>query len=405
MALTFGAQAQIFDRYARSINKAEKKAVKAIQGGADFVLDPIETVPKERHSRLSIAAQTNWGKEYLLPPALEQRLRTECRYKVTVKVADTGSPDHAALKAGQLPGANYTSAASAADAHGHSTHVLGIIAAQELGIARALAEKGLLEHKAVKILADNGSGQFAWVQTAIAAERADDKARLDAGGFVVWNGSFGGGTAIIEACDAEIKKSTDLGVVFCFAAGNTGQAGVNYPGCGKYSIATASLDQGLARSSYSTTGPEVWAAMPGRNINSTYKGNSWAVLSGTSMATPFLTAATAVAFSKWGPKLGARGLDGVRSYIAWCAKDLGAPGRDAEYGWGVELIAHILDRDPSETPGLPTDPPPPPPPGGNKSITPLTVALKGQYKVFWDNLSGAAAGASEARTFKRGGRG
>jgi len=178
--------------------------------------------------------------------------------------------------------------------------------------------------------------------------------------------------------------------------------GVNYPGCGKYSIACASLDQNQTRSSYSTMGPEVWAAMPGRNINSTYKGG-WAQLSGTSMATPFLTAATTIAYSKWGAKLGK--VDRVKAYLAWCAKDLGPMGKDSEYGWGIDLISNILDRDPSQTPGLPNDPPPPPPPPAQgMSINPLPVALKNQYKVFWSNAV-AGASVSEAKTFKTGGKG
>jgi len=261
-----------------------------------------------------------------------------------------------------------------------------------------------LTHKAVKILADNGSGSFTWVQTAIASERADDVARLAKGEFVVWNGSFGGGTSLVSGVETELEKSTKAGVVFVFAAGNTGAVGVQYPGNGKYSIATASADQNLARSSFSTTGPEVWSIMPGRNINSTYKGNTWASLSGTSMASPFNTAAVAIGFSKWGNKMG--DLARIRAYLAWCAKDLGAPGKDNEFGWGIELIQNILDRDPANTPGLPTDPPPPPPPPtpGLKSITPLNVTLKMPVKVYWDNVS-AALPTSEGRTFKTAGRG
>lgn len=397
------AEAQIFNRYKRQLNNAGEKNADLLKGGADFVLDPIETVPEKTSKRPAISAQTNWGKDYLLPPALAQRLRDECTYKVTVKVADTGMPAHAALRQGQIQGSNYTSAASVADLQGHSTHVSGIIAGDEVGICDALVDKGLLSHKAVKILADNGSGSFDWVKNAVAAERADDKARIERGEFVVWNGSFGGGTGLIEGVEAELQKSTAIGAVFCFAAGNTGQAGVNYPGSGKYSIACASLDQGLSRSSYSTTGPEVWAAMPGRGINSTYLNNTWAMLSGTSMATPFLAAATAVGFSKWGAKMG--DLARVRAYIAWCCKDLGAIGKDNEYGYGVELIQNVLDRDPSQTPGIVPPPPPPPPadPGGY-SVTPLTVTLAKEYAVLWDNLSPSAA-ASEAKTFKTGGRG
>jgi len=143
---------------------------------------------------------------------------------------------------------------------------VGIVAADELGLCDVLVDKGLLKHKAVKILSNTGSGSFDWVKNAIAAERSDDLAIKQSGGFVVWNGSFGGGSSLIDNVEAELKKSTEAGIFFCFAAGNTGQVGVNYPGNGKYSIACASLDQSGVRSSYSTMGPEVWAAMPGRKF-------------------------------------------------------------------------------------------------------------------------------------------
>lgn len=398
------ADAQIFNAHKRALNNAEKRAQDALKGGADFVLDPIEQVPVGKTSRLTIAAQTNWGKDYLLTAALQERIRNECKFPVTVKVYDTGQSEHFALKQGQIPGRNYTTDASVNDGNGHGTHVAGIVAGDEIGLCDLLVDKGLLKHKAVKILSDGGSGSFDWVKNAVAGERSEDLAIIQGGGFVVCNGSFGGGTALVPNVEAELQKSTDAGVVFLFAAGNTGTSGVNYPGNGKYSIACASLDQNLSRSSYSTMGVEVWAAMPGRNINSTYKGNTWASLSGTSMATPFLTAATAVAYSKWGSKI--KNLATLRAYLAWCAKDLGTAGRDPETGFGVDLISNILDRDPANTPGLPSDPPPPPPPPvvGGQAITPLPVTLKNEYKILWSNVSASVA-ITEARPFKTGGRG
>lgn len=398
------ADAQILDRYKRNLNSAEKRASKELQGGADFVLDPIETVPRNVDRHLAISAQTNWGKELLLPDALRQRMAAECTYKVTVKVADTGQPDHVSLRQGQLAGKNYTTDQTLGDGNGHSTHVLGIIAGDEIGVLDALVDKGLVRQKAVKILTDAGSGSFDWFKNAVAAERAEDAAILNRGEFVVWNGSFGGGTGRVASVETELQKSTSIGVVFCFAAGNTGGAGVNYPGNGAYSIACASLDQTGGRSSYSTTGPEVWAAMPGRNINSTYKGNTWATLSGTSMATPFLTAAVAVGFSKWGNKMG--DLQRVRSYIAWCSKDITPVGKDDATGWGINLIQNILDRDPGQTPGLPDNPPPPPPPPGDGmlGLSPITISLAAEFPVLWSNV-GAATPVTEARTFKTAGRG
>lgn len=406
MLFTISANAQIFQSpYKRALKSAEQSNAKAIKNGWDIVLDPIEQVPTEVKKRTaSMAAQTNWGKDLLLDATLRARLASECKYKVTVKVADTGHPDHPDLRQGQLPPSNYTTDANANDGHGHSTHVLGIIAADgSLGVLDALIDKGLVSHKAVKILSNTGSGSFSWVANCYATERADDKARIDRGEFVVYNGSFGGGTGLVQEVEAEIKKSADLGVVFLFAAGNTGGAGVNYPGNGKLSIACASLDQGLARSSYSTTGPEVWAGMPGRNINSTWKQGGYALLSGTSMATPFLTAATAIGFSKWGSRMG--NTERVRAYLAWCCRDLPPTGKDNETGWGLALISNILDKDPGLTPGLPTDPPPPPPAPGLKGFDPLTLELSKEVVVNWTHYGGSAASETQAKTFKTAGPG
>ncbi len=398
------ANAQIFNAHKRALNNAEKRAQDALKGGADFVLDPIEQVPVGKTSRLTIAAQTNWGKDYLLTAALQERIRNECKYQVTVKIYDTGQADHFALKQGQIQGRNYTTDANVKDGNGHGTHVAGIVAGDEIGVCDLLVDKGLLKHKAVKILSDGGSGSFDWVKNAVAGERGEDQAIIAGGGFVVCNGSFGGGTALVPSVETELQKSTEAGVFFLFAGGNTGTSGVNYPGNGKYSIAVSSLDKNLTRSSYSSYGNEIWISMPGRGITSTYKGDSWSDLSGSSMAAPFGTGAVAIALSKWGPKI--KNLATLRAYLAWCAKDLGAAGRDSETGWGVDLIQNILDRDPVNTPGIPNDPPPPPPPPvvGGQAITPLPVTLKNEYKILWNNVSADVA-IAEARSFKTGGRG
>jgi len=382
------ADAQVFNRYKRHLKQAAKEVAKDT---SDIVLDPIESVPSKKNGFTAEAA-TNWGVQYLLPADLRQRLVNECTNKVTIKVYDTaGKSDHASLKQGQLPGSNYTTSTRIDDLQGHGTHCAGIIAADELGLCDALVDKGLVRWKPVKILGDNGSGSFDWVKTAIAAERADDRNRIAAGEFVVCSGSFGGGTGIIENVDKEIQASTDFGVIFIFAAGNSGTAGVGYPGCGKYSIACGSLDQGITRSSFSSTGVEVWAGMPGRNINSTYLNNTFATLSGTSMATPFLSGACAIALSKWGGRLA--NYQVMKNYLAWCCQDLGAKGKDNETGWGIELIKNILDRNPIDAPdmgnpGNPGNPDPGNPPTREKRM--LTFDIAGPLDVYWSIVEGSS---------------
>jgi len=395
-ALSFHAvDAQIFETYKGKLKRLERKLEKDT---SDIVLDPIEQIPQGGVTRFSInAEQTNWGSTLLRPQAVVERIKNECKKKVTIKVADTGYKwDHVDLTEGQLPGANYTTDQIAVDGNGHSTHCAGIIAARGFGLAWPLVQNGLLSLKPVQILTAGGSGSFEWFRTAVLSERADDLKRIQAGEAVVWSGSFGGGTSLINDVEVELKKSTDAGVLFVFAAGNTGVTGVNYPGRSPYGIAVGSLDNTLGVSSYSTRGQEVFIGAPGRGINSTYKGNTYAVLSGTSMATPAEAAILAIALSKWGTQyLGS--VSATKAYLAWCASDLPPTGKDDNTGYGLDYIVSVLDKDPAKTPGV-VNPPPPPP---VHSLRYLTFDLAGDYTITWN----VQAQSQKPTTYKTSGRG
>lgn len=394
--------AQIFDHYKRRIKEAEKKAQRDT---SDIVLDPIEQVPQGGVKKFAVnAAVTNWGVDLLRSQAVAARIASECTKPVTIKVADTAFDwEHFDLKECELPGANYTTDPNRADQNGHSTHCAGIIGARDFGLCWGLVKKGIVKLKPVQILSGSGSGSFDWFKNAVSSERDDDRRRIARGEAVVWSGSFGGGTQKIASVENELKLSTELGAVFVFAAGNTGQTGVNYPGCSDYGIACASLDQGLTVSSYSTRGAEVWAGMPGRSINSTYKGNTYAVLSGTSMATPFLSGAAAIALSKWG-RDNLKNYLQMKAYLAWCAKDLPPTGKDNDTGYGIDLVENILNRNPKDTPtgGGPNPDPDPPPPVREQRF--LTFDFVDGYDVFW-HIVQAASDRTEPISFKTAGRG
>lgn len=397
-----GAQAQIFDTYKGKLKRLEKKAQKDT---SDIVLDPIEQVPQGGIKKFAVnAAVTNWGVDLLRSQAIAARIQSECTKKVIIKVADTAFDwEHFDLNEGELPGANYTTDPNRADQNGHSTHCAGIIGARDFGLCWGLVKNGLVKLKPVQILSGAGSGSFDWFKNAVSSEREDDRQRIARGESVVWSGSFGGGTQKVANVETELKTSTDLGVIFVFAAGNTGQTGVNYPGCSDYGIACGSLDQNQTVSSYSTRGAEVWAGMPGRSINSTYKGNTYAVLSGTSMATPFLSGAAAIALSKWGREY-LKDFKQMRAYLAWCAKDLPPTGKDNDTGYGIELIENILNRNPKDTPtgGGPDPNPDPAPPVHDQRF--LTFDFTDGYDVLWQIVQ-AASERTEPVTFKTAGRG
>jgi hypothetical protein len=323
--------------------------------GYDIILDDLSSVPVAV-ALPGVSAQTNWGKDLLSPADLQARILNECTKPVRVKIMDTaGALTHPDLQEGQRPGSSYTGEPTLTDGNGHGTHCAGIIAGKDIGLAYGLVKKGLLTFEADKVLTDAGGGSFTWVSQCYAAERAEDVALRAQGVAVIYSGSFGGGTAIIPAVETELQKSVQAGAYFIFAAGNTGGP-VNYPAMSPYAIATASLDQSIVASSYSSRGPEVLAGMPGRNINSTYKDGTYAVLSGTSMATPFLSAAAAIALSKWGIAL-LPTQEALRAYLSKIATDIPPTGRDDATGYGIAYIRSILDTQPVGTP-----PPPPPPP-------------------------------------------
>jgi hypothetical protein len=402
LALAFSSNAQIFSPYKRAINRAEKETDDLKQQWP-IVIDPIERVPQNVSNTFAASSPDNWGVRIVLPDSIKQRLQAECKGKVVVKVYDTsGGTAHPALQQGQMPGSNYTGSVSLPDAQGHGTHCAGIIAADGFGVLDALIDNGTIRWKPVKILGDNGSGSFDWFKNAVNGETSEDRALIAQGWSVVCNGSFGGGTALVPNVENALRASTDIGVIYLIAAGNTGANGVQYPGNSPYSIACASLDDNLKQSSYSTTGVELAVAMPGRNILSTYLNGQYATLSGTSMATPFLTACAAIAKSKYGNLI--PDYKAMRKYLCFVATDLETQGRDNLTGWGIDYVRGILNTNPTKVPptfndqpgsGNPADPNPQP---VKREYRTIEYTVTGDWSIFWGPSGSASLDAATMKT-------
>lgn len=341
LLIAFAAQGQNKRQASRVIDRLEEEQW-------EIILPIEERVPKNTRKATSAAASTNWGVALLLPDDLKARLVAECTHRVVLKILDTGGKQtHHALQQGQLTGSNFTNTPTLNDIQGHGTHVAGIAVGDGLGLLDALVDKGLVTWKPIKVLDDEGSGMFSWIGRAVDAESAEDKRLLTSGSGVVYSGSLSGSVRS-TTLDGAMKTATEQGVLFFYAAGNTGKPGVQYPANSAYAIACGAINKTMKKASFSSTGPEVNNAMPGDGINSTWKDNQYASLSGTSMATPFLSAAACIALSKWGPALIDVTL--MRRYLAWCASDLDTPGKDDNTGWGVVYVRSILDKDPAKIP-------------------------------------------------------
>lgn len=217
---------------------------------------------------------------------------------------------------------------SANDDNGHGTHVAGIIGAtnNDIGVVGVGPQIDLY---AVKALNRNGSG---WLSDII--EGID---WAIANGMQVINMSLGSNSDSQSFHDAIIRANL-AGIVQVAAAGNDGAA-VDYPAAYPEVIAVSATDSSNTVASWSSRGPEVDLAAPGVSIFSTYKGQSYRTLSGTSMASPHVAGTAALVLSM--PAVCDTDLNGscspseVQQRLQTTATDLGLLGPDQQYGYGL----------------------------------------------------------------------
>jgi subtilisin family serine protease/subtilisin-like proprotein convertase family protein len=191
-------------------------------------------------------------------------------------------------------GANFVSnTGNPMDDNEHGTHVAGIIGAvgnNGVGVTGVAWHTQIM---AVKFMDASGSGYTSNAVRAINYAVAH--------GATVLNNSWGGGGADATLANA-IGAAKNAGAIFVAAAGNSGANNdtssfypANYITQYDNVVTVAAVDRTGALASFSNYGPtRVTLAAPGVSILSTLPNNSYGSLSGTSMATPFVTGAIAL---------------------------------------------------------------------------------------------------------------
>lgn len=190
------------------------------------------------------------------------------------------------------------------DKNGHGTHVAGIIAADGgsdgLGIYGMAPEANLF---AYKVCSNNGT---CWADDiAVALRTAADN------GANIVNMSLGSDSPsqlITDATAYAVSKD----VLVVAAAGNDGPyiGSIDYPGADSNVVAVGAVDKDVQIPDWSSRGinstdkpyivedQDIELATPGVNVESTWKDGGYAILSGTSMASPHVAGLAAKEWQK-----------------------------------------------------------------------------------------------------------
>ena len=168
------------------------------------------------------------------------------------------------------------------DLNGHGTHVAGLISSNPyLSFNGGIAPDAKL--LICKALGENGSGSFDSIINAI--NYAVDQ-NVD-----VINMSLGGGVDIPELHEA-VKRAVNKNITICCASGNeaNGDKGLIdelcYPGAYREVIEVGAINKRKEPSRFSNSNLFVDCVCYGERILSAYLNNSYALLDGTSQATP-----------------------------------------------------------------------------------------------------------------------
>jgi len=250
---------------------------------------------------------------------------------VVIAVLDTGVQlDHPDLQGRITEGINLVGEGDPDDDVGHGTHVAGIIAAtvnNGEGVA-GLSWRGRI--MPVKVLDSSGSGTTYSVAEGIiwATDHGADVINMSLGNY-----------ASAEFLHDAIRYAYDRGVVLIAASGNDNTDQPGYPAAYPEVFAVAATDAGDNKAPYSNYGDYIDVAAPGDAIASTYPGNQYAALSGTSMASPH-AAALAGLIKSVSPDLTN---EEVMDIMRKTAVDLGDEGRDIYFGYGRIDVKRALE--------------------------------------------------------------
>lgn len=210
------------------------------------------------------------------------------------------------------------------DNDGHGTAVASIIAAQtdnNLGIAGV---DGQAPVKILPLKTVDWDG-YSYMSDVIKAINY----AIDAGVDVI-NLSMGSDSYSDIENDA-IQMAISHGITVVASAGNEGCSRYDYPASYPGVISVGAIDREKKRAEFSNYNDRVDVVAPGVKITTCVPGDGYDCLTGTSFSAPMVTGIAAM-LKSLDPTLNAYAIGKI---IRETSCDLGSPGKDNEYGYGV----------------------------------------------------------------------
>ena len=296
---------------------------------------PIVCIEKELSSS-DTKQIVDWGIKQSKIPETWKETKGE---GIKILVIDTGHPFHEDTDGNTKIGENFIANEAVEDFNGHQSHCTGIICAKnnKFGMVGVAPKSTCISAKALN---KYGSGTMKSLGEALeyAVKTKPDIVSMSLGA-----------PQSFPYIHQLIKKLYNLNIPVVCAAGNSGNAGVNFPAKYEETISVAAYDINGNIAGFSSKGPQVDWAAPGVNIYSTFLNNAYARLSGTSMACPFVVGIIALMLAKHRKqeketgKNDCKTVDEIREHLLKYTIDKGAKGKDNYWGYGIIDVKNLID--------------------------------------------------------------
>lgn len=312
----------------------EKPGVKYIEEDREDVHPHVVQKP----TQVSSEALVPWGIERIGARDVEEH-----GDGVDIAILDTGSdPTHPDLELGEGIGINECEGEDCTEPwddgtdYGHGTHVAGTVGAlnNDLGVIGVAPEATL---HAVKVMGSSGGS---WSDIAEGISKTVDR------GWDVINMSFGSsGTS--QAVKDAVEMAYEEGTVLVSSAGNEGPCEncVGEPAALPEVIAVSATTMHDGFAPFSSQGPNIDLAAPGRRVRSTLPGGNYGNMNGTSMAAPHVAGTAGVL------RGAGYAASEVHRLLSAGAEDIGLPPN--KQGVGLLNVKQSMSEEPQE-PDIPT---------------------------------------------------